>query len=286
MTAREPRLLLDDLYFPEGPRWHQGRLYFSDMKAGEVIALDLHGERTTVASVPEGPSGLGIGRDGRWLVVSMHDRKLLRITDSGTEPVADLASIATGHCNDMVVDGHGRAYIGNFGFDFENGERPKPAQLALVTPDGGARAVADDLLFANGMAVTPDARTLIVAESFAARLTAFHITDNGELRDRRLWAQLQVPPDGICLDAEGCVWIANPLPPGGFLRVAEGGDIKARIESPERVGLACMLGGPERRTLFLLESVGSRPGQSKRGDGRIRAVEVDVPGAGFPSATP
>jgi sugar lactone lactonase YvrE len=286
MATPATKTLLDGLMFPEGPRWHRGRLYFSDMQAHEVIAVDLQGRRETIANVPGRPSGLGVRPDGSWLAVSMHDRKLLRIAENSTETVADLSAFAGGHCNDMVVDAKGNAYVGNFGFDFENGEQPKVTGLALVTANGKARGVGGDLLFPNGMAITPDGKTLIVAESFAARLTAYEIASDGTLQNRRLWAQLQVPPDGICLDAEGCVWIANPMAPGGFFRVAEGGAIKAQLETPERVGLACMLGGPDRRTLFMLESVGSNPSKSARGHGRIRIATVDVPGAGWPSAEP
>jgi sugar lactone lactonase YvrE len=286
MTTHQPKLLLDGLMFPEGPRWHRGRLYFSDMQAHEVIAVDMHGQRETIANVPGRPSGLGLRPDGSWLVVSMHDHKLLRLAGGSTETVADLSALAGGPCNDMVVDARGNAYVGNFGFDFEHDEAPKVTSLALITTDGKVRAVGSDLLFPNGMVITPDGKTLIVAESFAARLTAYEIASDGTLQHSRLWAQLAVPPDGICLDAEGCIWMANPMSPGGFLHLAEGGAIKARIDTPERVGLACMLGGPDRRTLFMLESVGSNPSKSERGHGRIRTVAVDVPGAGWPSAEP
>jgi sugar lactone lactonase YvrE len=287
MTSAEPRLLLDGLCFPEGPRWHQGRLYFSDMHGHEVLAVDLEGKSERIAEVAERPSGLGFLPDGRLLVVSMTNRKLLRLGGSGLEQVADLSALANGNCNDMVVDAQGRAYVGNFGFDFEHGESPKPTCLVLVTPDGSARVVAEDLLFPNGCAVTPDGRTLIVAETMGARLTAFDIAEDGSLSNRRVWAQLhQVYPDGICLDAEGCVWVANPRPRGGFVRVAEGGEVKAQIDSEDRAGYACMLGGPQRRTLFLLEAFSVEVPKSTPGNGRIRVVEVDVPGAGWPAATP
>jgi sugar lactone lactonase YvrE len=218
------------------------------------------------------------------LVVSMRDRKLMRWQRGELTQAADLSAIATWHCNDMVVDSRGRAYVGNFGADIDNGGRPTPAALALVTPDGQARAVADQLLFPNGCVITPDGKTLIVAETFGLRLTAFDIAEDGSLSNRRLWAQLQAVPDGICLDAEGCVWLANPMPPGSFLRVAEGGKVMERIESGDRVAFACMLGGPERKTLFLLEAATLDPSKrTVRGNGRIRTVEVEVPGAGWPS---
>jgi sugar lactone lactonase YvrE len=157
----------------------------------------------------------------------------------------------------------------------------------LVEPDGRARVVADELLFPNGCAITPDGGTLIVAETFAGRLTAFDIAADGSLDNRRLWAQVRAFPDGICLDAEGCIWLANPVSPGGgFLRVAEGGEVRDRIDLSDHGGFACMLGGPERKTLFLLEAKSVEPSKAVRGNGRIRTIEVDVPGAGFPSAVP
>lgn len=282
MSAGEPQLLMDGLHFPEGPRFHQGRLLFSDMHAHRVIALRDDGTSQTVVQVPEQPSGLGFLPDGDMLVVSMRDRRLLRFDGAALHLHADLSSVATGHCNDMVVDSQGRAYVGNFGFDWEGGAQPKAARLALVTPEGEVRAVAEDLMFPNGSVITPDGRTLIVAESFAMRLTAFRIEEDGSLCDRRVWAGLDVAPDGICLDAEGCVWVANPRPPGGFLRVAEGGEVLERIDLPDRAGFACMLGGPERRTLYLLEAFSAEPAKATAGNGRIRCVEVEVPGVGWP----
>ncbi|MBM4363374.1 MAG: SMP-30/gluconolactonase/LRE family protein [Deltaproteobacteria bacterium] len=284
MLLREPTLLLDGLCFPEGPRWHKGRLFFSDMYAREVVAVDLQGKRETIARVEGRPSGLGFGSDGRLRVVSMVDRRLLVIGDSGPSTVAELSALSGGPCNDMVLDAHDRAYVGNFGFSFEYGEAPRPASLALVEANGSARLVADELVFPNGCAITPDGRTLIVAETFARRLTRFAIAPDGSLHDRRVFAELSVLPDGICLDAEGCVWVASPAAPGGFLRVAEGGEVLQRIELPDRFGYACMLGGPERRTLFLLEAFTSLPDRALPGNGRIRSVDVDVPGAGYPTA--
>ena len=282
--SAEPTVLLDGLCFAEGPRWHHGELYVSDMHGRVVIAVDSAGRKREVVQVPERPSGLGFGPDGRLRIVSMTDRRLLRLDDDGLHLVADLSQLAGGHCNDMVMDAHGRAYIGNFGFDFEGGERRKPTCLMIVEPDGTARVGASDLSFPNGCAITPDGGTLIVAETFARKLTAFRIDEHGSLHDRRTFAELPVLPDGICLDAEGCVWVASPAPPGGFVRVAEGGEIRERIDLPDRFGYACMLGGPERRTLFLLEAFQVAPAQCVPGNGRVRTVEVDVPGAGWPSA--
>lgn len=281
MPVPEPQALLDDLAFPEGPRWHNGRLWFSDMHAHEVVAVDVQGRRETVVNVPNKPSGLGWLPDGRLLVVSMLDRRLMRLERGGLVVHADLSPYATSHCNDMVVDRQGRAYVGNFGADIWKQEPPKPAHVVLVTPDGKARIAARDLLFPNGTVITPDGRTLIVGESRGQRLTAFDVQPDGSLTNQRVWADIGMPPDGICLDAEGCVWVAAPRRPGGFVRVAEGGAIKERIELTDRGGFACMLGGPDRRTLFMLEALGSGA-DSKPGNGRIRAVEVEVAGAGWP----
>jgi sugar lactone lactonase YvrE len=197
--------------------------------------------------------------------------------------VADLSALASGYCNDMVVDRLGRAYIGNFGFDLEAQAQAQPTRLVLVTPDGQARQVGGDLWFPNGCVITPDQRTLIVAETFGARLTAFDIEADGSLSNQRVWALVAGFPDGICLDADGCVWVANAAKPGSFLRVAEGGELKASIVIADRGAYACALGGPQGRTLFLLESKHLGPGQSVPGNGRIRRVDVEAPGANLVS---
>ncbi len=276
-------MLLNDLVFPEGPRWHNGRLWFSDMHAHEVVAVDTDGRRETMVTVPEQPSGLGWLPDGRLLIVSMEDRKLLRLDPGGLAVAADLANLAPFHCNDMVVDAQGRAYIGNFGFDMWN-EEARGTVLIMVSPEGRPLVVAEDMWFPNGMAITPDGRTLIVAETVAHRLTAFDIEEDGSLSHRRVWAQVDARPDGICLDAEGCIWMASPREPHAFLRVAEGGEIRERIDLVDRNAYACALGGVDRRTLFLLEARASKPaaGTDARSNGRIRMVEVAVPGVGFP----
>lgn len=280
---RHPRLLLDDLVFAEGPRWHRGRLYFSDMHGFEVVAVDLEGRRERICEVPARPSGLGFLPDGRLLVVSMEDRKILVHDGHELQVHAEVGERAPFDLNDMLVDAAGRAYVGNFGFDLHGGARPVPTNLHLVTPDGEVREVADELGFPNGMVLSPDGRTLIVAESFAKRLTAFDVAAGGSLAKRRTWAELDIYPDGICLDAAGCVWAASPLPPGGFVRVAEGGAIRERLDSEGRLGIACALGGPERRHLFLLEASAADPAKiGGRGNARIRVVEVETPGAGIP----
>jgi sugar lactone lactonase YvrE len=278
-----PTILLDGLSFGEGPRWHDGKLWFSDMHAQCVMTVDLDGQSEQVVTVPNDPSGLGWLPDGRLLVVSMRDRQLLRLEDDGTLClVADISALATHHCNDMVVDEAGRAYIGNFGFDLHNQAQPRQAEIVLVEPDGGARIVADELSFPNGAVITPDGSTLIVGESFGGCLTAFSIEADGSLSGRREWARLEkAVPDGICLDAEGGIWVASPVS-GEVLRVLEGGDVTDRI-AVDHEAFACMLGGPERRHLFICTAKSSEPEACRdERSGRIEVVEVAIPGAGRP----
>lgn len=284
--ARSGRLVIDQLVFPEGPRWVEddGRLWFSDMHAHEVVAVSPGGERETIIEVPNQPSGLGFLPDGRLLVVSMTDRRLLRLDPDGLTEVADLSPHAPWHCNDMVVDARGNAYVGNFGFNTApgSGAAPSTTTLVFVTPDGEASVAADDLSFPNGTVITPDGKTLIIGESRGRRLTAFDVAEDGALSNRRVWADIGEPPDGICLDAENRIWVAVPTNPGALLRVAEGGEILERIDVPDRGVYACMLGGPERKTLFSLEAATSNPQPGDERTGRIRAFEVEVGGAGLP----
>lgn len=284
MTQLVP--VVDGLAFPEGPRWHEGRLWFSDMHAHRVMTFDPATGATTVeAEVTGQPSGLGWRPDGTLLVVSMTDRRLLAVRDGTTEEVADLRDVAPFHCNDMVVDARGNAYVGNFGFDLHDPDADhRTTTLVLVTADGGVRVVADDLFFPNGCVITPDGATLVVGESFGGRLTAFTIADDGGLHDRREWARVRgAVPDGICLDAEGAIWIASPIS-HQVLRVAERGQILDEVRtSDERQPFACMLGGPDRRTLYVCTAHDSEPAAARAARaGRIEAVDVDVPGAGLP----
>lgn len=253
------RILVDSLVFPEDPRWHDGRLWFSDVHAGKVMTTDVDGRTTTVVEVPARPSGLGWLPNGDLLIVSI-DKRLLRFSQGRLELFSDLSQLASPYCNDIVVDAQGRAYVGNVGFDLTAKPRvPKTGALILVTPDGQARVVARDLAFPNGTVVTPDAHTLIVGESFAARLTAFDIESDGSLTNRRVWAQFdamgfawaqgRISPDGICLDAEGAIWVTSPST-NEVIRVYAGGEITQRITASQRP-FACMLGGPQRRTLFI-----------------------------------
>lgn len=278
----ETTVLLDGLVFGESPRWHDGKLWFSDMHAHRVMTVDLKGKAETVIEVPGQPSGLGWLPDGRLLVVSMTDRRLLRLDPDGLAEVADLRELASYHCNDMVVDRLGRAYIGNFGFDLIVQQPFTPAEIVLVTPDGDARVVADDLAFPNGTVITPDGHTLIVAETYGACLTAFQIEPDGSLTRRHLWAQLeQVVPDGICLDAGGAIWVASPGS-GEVLRVREGGEVSHHIRVSTQA-FACMLGGPQRRTLFVLTAETMHPDEARdKASSRVEIAEVDVPGAGLP----
>ena len=283
MVKGTPEVLLDGLVFPEGPRWHEGKLWFSDMNAYEVVTVDLDGHRETVAKVPQWPPGLGFLPDGRLLVVSMADRKLLRLDPGRLTEAADMSALAS-FCNDMVVDKEGRAYVGDMGSNPFADEPRRKGSLLLVTPEAGSRVAADDIEGPNGTVITLDGRTLILAETRKRRLLAFDIEADGSLSNRRVWAQLDGPPDGICLDAEGCVWVGVLSSPGAFVRVVEGGEIKDRIDLAERHAIACMLGGPQRRTLFMLEAFeGGRAAESRGpGNGRISVVEVEVPGAGLP----
>jgi sugar lactone lactonase YvrE len=278
----DTRILADGLRFPEGPRWHEGRLWFSDMHARQVMAVDMEGRTEVVVEVAGEPSGLGWTPDGRLLVVSMKDRLLLRLDGEGLEVVADLSALAPFHCNDMVVDAEGRAYVGNFGFDLHGGESPRATSLVRVDPDGRCEIAASEMRFPNGAVITPDGRTLIVGESFGACLTAFDIAPDGSLSGRREWARIEGGvPDGICLDAEGAVWVASPIGHGGVMRVREGGEVSDRIEV-EHEAFACMLGGPDGRTLFICTAKESDPEKTGGREGRIETVEVDVERAGLP----
>lgn len=276
------KILVDGLTFPEGPRWRDGRLYFSDFYSHRVLAVDMAGKLETIVSVPQQPSGLGWAPDGALLIVSMLDQKLMRFAGGKLSAVGDMSALATGPCNDMVVDAKGRAYVGNFGFDRHKGEPERTACLARVDPDGRVSKAADDLKFPNGTVITPDGKTLIVGETIGNRLTAFDIATDGTLSGRRVWADLGANfPDGICLDAEGAIWVADPRN-GKVVRVHEGGRISRTIETAPRGSYACILGGPDRKTLFVATNSGSGPAAAGKTDGRIETTGVDVPGAGLP----
>jgi sugar lactone lactonase YvrE len=277
-----PISIVDGLTFPEGPRWRDEKLWFSDFYSHRVLAVDLAGAVQTVAEVPGRPSGLGWTPDGGLLVVSMLDRRLLRFDGARSRVVADLSALAGGPCNDMVVDAAGRAYVGNFGFDRYRGEPERPTCIIRVAPDGAVTRAADGLLFPNGTVITPDGRTLIVGETLAARLTAFDVDEAGGLSNRRTFAQLDgCFPDGICLDAEGAVWVADARG-HRVIRVRGGGRIDRTIPMGDRHAYACILGGHDRRTLFLCTNTGSGPAMADKRDGRIESIRVEVAGAGLP----
>jgi sugar lactone lactonase YvrE len=287
MSARKLRpeqTVADGFVFLEGPRWRGGRLYCSDMGGGRVVRIDPEsGAVETVASVPEQPSGLGWLPDGRLLVVSMRDRRLLRMERDGKlVPHADLSKLVDHWCNDMVVDDSGRAYVGNFGFDMLAGEEQKPTCLVAVEPDGRSRVVADGLVFPNGAAITQDRRRLVVAETWAHRLTAFDIRPDGSLSAGRIFADLvDGSADGIAIDAEDAVWVSC-FGESEFRRVHEGGRVSEVVAVPGEHAVACALGGPDRRTLFLLCGQGIEKMTEGGSRAWIRSLRVDVPGAGIP----
>lgn len=277
------RLLVDGVDFGEGPRWHDGRLWYSDFYQRAIYTVTPDGARHAVhADLQDRPSGLGWLPDGSLLVVAMTTRRVLR-DDGGTlVDHADLSSVASGHCNDMVVSASGHAYVGNFGFDFEAGAALASADLALVRPDGSVAVAATDLAFPNGMVITPDGSTLVVGETFGARYEAFTIAEDATLSDRRRWADVAgMAPDGCSLDAQGGIWFADALG-SQLVRVVEGGQITRTIPTPMPV-FACMLGGDDGRTLYALCAPGSAPDEvAGRGAGAIYTVEVDEAHAGRP----
>jgi sugar lactone lactonase YvrE len=282
--TRTTDIVLDGLAFPEGPRWHDDRLWFSDQHDHRVVAMNVDGKAETIIELPNQPSGLGWLPDGRLLVVSMLDRRVLRREPDGSLVVhADLADLAVAQCNDMVVDARGNAYVGHFGFDMYGGADPRDASVILVTPDGAARVAADGIKFPNGSVITPDGATLLVGESWAARIRAFDVAVDGSLSNPRVWAQLEgATVDGMCLDAEGAIWAACPFS-GRCVRVLAGGEIVDEVKVTHPGAFACMLGGADRRTLYACTAPTHVPAdtRSARG-GRIEAVTVDVPGAGRP----
>jgi sugar lactone lactonase YvrE len=261
--------------FGEGPRWFEGLLWFSDMLGEAVHTVTVGGSMTTLPLPGHTPSGLGFRPDGTLLIVSAEDRKLLAYDGETVCAIVDLSVLAPADLGDMVIDHHGRAYIGSQAFE--------GGVILRVDPDDTVTAVAEDLDFPNGMAITPDRQTLIVAESIGRRLTAYTIGDNGDLSDRRVFADgLDGPPDGICLDAEGGVWTAMTLA-HQFERITAGGHVTHRIDIGDRAAIACMLGGATGRTLFMLSSSDVYP---KRLVGtrlsRLDTVIVDTPGLADP----
>ena len=279
----ELQTLMTGIAFGESPRWHDDRLWFSDWGAQEIIAVDLEGESEVIVRVPSFPFCIDFLPDGRLLIVSASDRLLLRREPDGPLVThADLSTLSEHPWNDIVVDARGNAYIGNIGFDFPEAQFA-PGTLALVTPDGSARQVADGVAFPNGIVVTPDNSTLIVAESYANRLTAFDITADGSLSNRRMWAELGGGvPDGICLDAEDAVWYGD-VPNKRCVRVREGGEVLQTI-ALDRGCFACMLGGPDGKTLFMVaqEWSGMESTPEEERTGQLLTSPAPAAGAGWP----
>jgi sugar lactone lactonase YvrE len=273
-----PQMVLSGLAFPESPRWHKGRLWLCDWGAQEVIAVELAGDREVMATVPSSPSGIDWLGSGELLLVSGGDGHLLRQEGDGTmSTMADLRSLSAHPWHEIVVDGRGNTYVNGIGFDYPDGEFA-PGLIALVTRDGSAQQVATDLAFPNGMIVTPDNETLIVAESYGRRLTAFDIEADGSLSNRRVWAELDGFPDGICLDTEGAIWYAD-VPNTRCSRVSEGGQVLRTVEL-DRGGFACALGGPDRRTLFVVANTWGTGDASDQG--QVLAFEAPAGRAGWP----
>jgi len=275
--------LAEGFNFLEGPRWHQQSLWVSDMWSHTVYKVSEEGVTEKVASIPQRPSGLNFLPDGRLVVVSMADRKLLSVSPDGQfVEYADLSRFSESDINDSAVDGEGNIFVGNFGYDMLGGEDPKDGSIFRVDVSGEVTIAADSMQFPNGTVVTPDGRTLICSETFGSKLTAFDL-QNGVLTNRRVWADLDENlPDGICLDQEGCIWVSSFMA-GKFLRVREGGEIIDSIASPGRKAIACNLGGESGRTLFALTFEGEiEDVASSAGCARIEVCEVGVPGAGSP----
>jgi sugar lactone lactonase YvrE len=300
LSERSLQTLLEGGTYFESPRWHEGRWWVSDFYRQLVLTVDPAGATEERLSVDGQPSGLGWMPDGSLLVVSMRDRRILRwTTETGATLHADVSEYCGGHLNDIVVDRHGRAYAGNFGFDLMAGGDPAPAALIRVDPDGTASVAAEDLLFPNGSVITPDGQTLIVGETAGARYTAFTIQADGSLTDRRIWAQvaptpelttlaetlgqLQFGPDGCALDADGHIWAADEVG-ARCVRLAPGGKIVDEIAAPDGLDFfACMLGGDDGRTLLMCAAPDfAEANRSAAREAVLLTATVDVPHAGLP----
>jgi sugar lactone lactonase YvrE len=271
----------DDLAFPEGLRWHDGALHLSDIFAGEVLRLT-PGGRAVLARVPGNPSGIGWQPDGTLLAVSMLERRVVAVHNGEIGPHADLSEFARGSANDMIVDDAGRAYVGDFGYDYVAGEERQAARLCLVQTDGTVSVAAEEVWFPNGMALTPDGKTLLLAETPAQRITAFTVGEGGALHDRRVFAALEAArPDGISLDAQGAVWLASPGT-GEILRVAEGGHVlECRTLPGPGSPSTLVLGGSDGRDLYVSVPTSHDAAECLKSRGaRIYVDRVDVPAAG------
>ena len=276
--------VVSGIRFPEGNRWHEGRLWYSDMHTGEVFSIDpgVDAGPRLETTIEGQSSGLGWLSDGRLVVSAMNARTIVAVEADGTGSVfADLAPIESSLINDLVVDeATGRTYVGAFGYDLYAGESLRPGPLYVVDPDGSVRPAADGLVFPNSMNVLPGTRTLVVSETWGGRLTEFHIEADGSLSGRREWAALPegVTPDGSTVDAEGGIWVCS-VDTGEFLRVVEGGAVTDRIDAPGLCAIDCALGGEDGRTLYLATADSYDPDvTAQTRTGRISAVRVAVPG--------
>ncbi|MCW2632854.1 MAG: gluconolaconase [Pseudonocardia sp.] len=280
----DPQVLMTGIAYGESPRWHDGRLWFCNWGTDEISAVDVHGNSQIMLRVPTTiPFSIDWLPDGRLVVVSGPEALLLtELPDGSLVTLADLTGLGGGF-NEIVVDGRGNIYVDNAGFDLMAGAAFAPGNVVLVRPDGSAREVADGIAFGNGMAVAPDNSTLIVAESYGRRLTAFDIAADGGLANRRVWADLgDGVPDGICIDAQGAVWYAD-VPNQRCVRVREGGEVLQTVEV-DRGCFACMLGGQDRTTLFIMAAQwrGAEHMTGESRTGQVLTVAAPAPGAGWP----
>ncbi len=275
--------LVSGIDFGEGPRWHDDRLWYSDFYQHQVRSVDLAGNQRVELEIDDQPSGLGWLPDGRLLVVAMRSQRVLRVEPDGSVEIhADLSGLVDHLCNDMVIDGDGHAWVGNFGFDLVGGGPFATTRLVHVTPEGVTAMVGDDLAFPNGAVITPDGATLIVGETFGSQYRAFTIAGDKSLSHGRVWARIEGSfPDGCALDADGGIWFADAAG-GRCVRVEEGGAVTHELATPQPV-YACMLGGTDGRTLFALTAVDSHPDKvAGTATGTIEITTVESPHAGRP----
>jgi len=274
--------LIDGVNFGEGPRWHDGELWYSDFFQHSVYRVSPEGVRTKVLEIEDQPSGLGWMPNGDLLLVAMASKRLLRYDGSTVTTHAELDEYAPAKCNDMVVDANGNAYVGHFGFDLEARAKFTPASVLLVRPDGSVEVAAPDMAFPNGSVITPDGSTLIVGQSFGGDYIAFDINDDATLSNRRQWAAIEgTAPDGCSLDADGGIWFSDARGQQ-VVRVVEGGKVTHKVPTPQPT-FACMLGGTDGRTLYALCAPGSHPDQAApEPAGAIYQMSVDSPRAGLP----
>lgn len=283
MKTLSTKPFAQDFVFLEGPRWHDGKLWVSDMFGQTVYTLTPDGARQEIAKFPNRPSGINFLPDGSVVIISMADRKLMKVDNGSLSEYADLSAALPYDINDCVCAANGDIYVGTFGYDVFAHEEPRPATLTLVKRDGTIKTVADQVQFPNGAVITPDGKTLVVAETFVGKLTAFDIQADGSLTNRRSFADLApYTPDGICLDRDGAIWVAA-FEQGEFIRVREGGEITHRIDTGGRRAVACNLGGADGKTLFCLIYDGDLDDIPKGArNALIETAEVEVAGAGSP----